>query len=183
MGGSFNPAHEGHRHIALAALRMLDLHEVWWIVTPRNPLKAAAGLVDFGARLAHAGKIAAHARIIVTGFEASRPTAYTYETVVYLRQRFPRTHFIWIGGGDILAGFHRWKHWRCLFALLPIAIFDRPGCRYAALAAPAAERFKYAKISNPNAALALAHPPAWAYFTIPAKDISSTQIRHDADGK
>jgi nicotinate-nucleotide adenylyltransferase len=181
MGGSFNPAHEGHRHIAVAALQRLGLHQVWWIVTPGNPLKSRAGLASFGDRMAQARKIAAHPRIIVTGFEAGLPTPYSADTICFLRRRFPRTHFAWIGGGDILTQFHRWKHWRKICAMLPIAIFDRPDCRFAALAAPAAVHFGAARISPAKTSLlAAAAPPAWGYFTLPTMDISSTAIRQGA---
>ena len=141
LGGSFNPAHDGHLHVTLAALKRLRLDQVWWLVTPGNPLKRARTLPPLADRLRQARGIARHARVRVTGFEAALPDSYTVTALLHLRRRFPGTRFVWLMGADNLAGFHRWKLWPRILALTPVAVIDRPGFRYAARAAPAARRF------------------------------------------
>src|SRR5688572_16504017 len=115
LGGSFNPPHEGHRHISLAALSRLRLNKLWWLVTPGNPLKSAARQPDLADRLSLAAELASHPAIEVTGFEAALPTPYAIDTLHFLRRRFPGVHFVWIMGGDNLAQFHRWRDWAGLF--------------------------------------------------------------------
>ena len=127
LGGSFNPAHRGHRRVSLAAARALALDEVWWLVSPGNPLKAAAGMADYEARLGSARRIARHSLIKVSDFERRAGTRYTVDTVAALRQRFPHHRFIWLMGEDTVAQFHQWKDWRRLAATLPIAVISRPG--------------------------------------------------------
>jgi nicotinate-nucleotide adenylyltransferase len=127
LGGSFNPAHRGHRRISLAALDALGLDEVWWLVSPGNPLKPAHGMAPFAARLASAKRIARRAPIRVSHFEAQAGTRYTVDTVAKLKRRYPGTRFIWLMGGDTVAEFHRWKRWRDLARSVPIAVIARPG--------------------------------------------------------
>src|SRR5262245_42469128 len=127
MGGSFNPAHEGHRHISLAAIERLCIDRLWWIVTPGNPLQAKGELAEFPQRIAKARVVAAHPRIEVTGFEAELGGAFTANTLAFLCRRFPDVSFVWVMGGDNLVQIHRWHHWRDIFALMPIAVMDRPG--------------------------------------------------------
>jgi len=178
LGGSFNPPHLGHRHIAETALRRLALDKVWLIVTPGNPIKAHDDLAALSARLNAAGEMLRHPRIAVTGFEAALPTAYTARTLAFLQQRFPGVHFVWIMGGDNLASFHRWQEWQDIMQRMPLAVLDRPGYRFRAMAAPAAIAYQRARIDETQAsALALTRPPAWTYLTIPLVNISSTELR------
>jgi nicotinate-nucleotide adenylyltransferase len=180
LGGSFNPPHDGHRHISLAAMARLRLDRLWWLVTPANPLKSAAHLPSLAERLPLAAECAAHPAIEVTGFEAALPTAYAIDTVHFLKRRFPGVHFVWIMGGDNLAQFHRWRDWAGLFAALPILVLDRPGARLGALASPAARRFAGARLPESAApGLPLSAPPAWIYLTLPLCDASSTAIRRE----
>ncbi len=137
LGGSFNPAHDGHRHISVEALRRLGLDEVWWLVSPLNPLKAADGMAPLAARLASAKHIANHRRIHVTDLEIRLETRFAVDTVAALQRRYPEVRFIWLMGADNLAQFHRWSRWRRLAARVPIAVFARPGYMGAALTAPA----------------------------------------------
>lgn len=184
LGGSFNPPHEGHRHISLAAMARLRLDRLWWLVTPGNPLKSAAQLPNLAERMSLAVECAAHPAIEVTGFEAALPTAYAIDTVHFLRRRFPGVHFVWIMGGDNLAQFHRWRDWTGLFAALPILVLDRPGARLTALASPAARRFANARLPESAApSLALSGTPAWIYLTLPLCDASSTTIRGEIGGR
>jgi nicotinate-nucleotide adenylyltransferase len=183
LGGSFNPAHEGHRHISLAALERLGIDRLWWVVTPGNPMKSKSELADFSERLARARAVADHPRIDVTGFEAALPVPYTASTLAFLRRRFPAVHFVWVMGGDNLAQIHRWHRWREIFQLMPVAVMDRPGARAKAIASPAATRFAGARLTEANArALPLAAPPAWAYLTIPLSAASSTKLRKAGKG-
>lgn len=137
LGGSFNPAHRGHRAISLAALDQLGLDDVWWLVSPGNPLKSAAGMAPLDARVAKARTMARRSRIRPTAIEAQLHTRYTIDTVRALVRRFPKRQFVWIMGADIIGEFHRWRDWRRLAALVPIAVVVRPGYRGLVGASPA----------------------------------------------
>jgi nicotinate-nucleotide adenylyltransferase len=111
LGGSFNPAHDGHRHVAEQVRRALRLDEVWLLVSPGNPLKPRAGMAPFAARLASARAVADGRRIIATGIEAALRTTYTIVTLAALRRRFPRTRFVFVIGADNLVQLPRWQRW------------------------------------------------------------------------
>jgi nicotinate-nucleotide adenylyltransferase len=127
LGGSFNPAHRGHRGISLQALRALGLDEVWWLVSPGNPLKDPKGLASFESRYRSALAAARIAPIRVTGIEREFGTRYTVDTLRALCRRFPQHRFVWLMGADNLAQFHRWREWREIARLVPIAVVTRPG--------------------------------------------------------
>ncbi|MEN9932095.1 MAG: hypothetical protein RIS17_668 [Pseudomonadota bacterium] len=127
LGGSFNPAHAAHRHISLVAMRQLRLDQVWWLVSPLNPLKSAAGMAALPARVARAQRQARHPRIRVSAIEEQLGTRFAVDTVAALKARYPQHHFVWIGGGDIVAELHRWRHWRRFLRQIPLAIVPRPG--------------------------------------------------------
>lgn len=138
LGGSFNPAHGGHRAISLAALAALGLDEVWWLVSPGNPLKDGSGdMAPFPVRFASAARMARHAPIRVSAVERRLGTRYSVDTVARLVRMYPKTRFVWLMGADNLAQFDRWKGWRGLAREVPIAVVARPGYDRAALAAPA----------------------------------------------
>ena len=138
LGGSFNPAHGGHRHISSEALRVLRLDEVWWLVSPGNPLKEGAkDMAPFERRFASAQRAARHARIRVSDFERAEGSRYTIETVRKLKRRNPRHRFIWLLGSDTLPNFHLWRDWRGLAREVPIAVIRRPGYDFTAHAARA----------------------------------------------
>ncbi|MET3825206.1 MULTISPECIES: nicotinate-nucleotide adenylyltransferase [Sphingomonas] len=138
LGGSFNPAHGGHRAISLAALDALGLDEVWWLVSPGNPLKdSRRDMAPFAARVASATKMARRAPIRVSAIEQRLGTRYTVDTVTRLRRLYPRKRFIWLMGADNLAQFDQWKGWRTIAREVPIAVIARPGYDSDALAAPA----------------------------------------------
>jgi nicotinate-nucleotide adenylyltransferase len=128
LGGSFNPAHRGHRHISLEAMRALGLDEVWWLVSPGNPLKEGAkDMAPFEARFASAECMARGARIRVSDFEARAETRFTVDTVRRLKRLYPQHHFIWLLGSDTLPNFHKWRDYRGLAREVPIAVIRRPG--------------------------------------------------------
>ena len=138
LGGSFNPAHRAHRRVTLAAIRALELDEVWWLVSPGNPLKAGAiDMAPLAARLASARAMARRAPIRATAIEARLGTRYTVDTIAALQRRYPRNHFVWLMGADNLAQFHRWRDWRGIARAIPIAVVARPGYDGFALAGPA----------------------------------------------
>ena len=127
LGGSFNPAHDAHRAISLFALNALGLDEVWWLVSPGNPLKPAAGMAPLSARIARARDTARRAPIRATAIEAELDTRYTVDTLRALVRRYPRHRFIWLMGEDNLEQFGRWKDWRGMARIMPIAVVARPG--------------------------------------------------------
>ena len=133
VGGSFNPAHAGHRGVSLAALDALGLDDLWWLVTPGNPLKTSQDMAPLAVRLASARAKVRRSRIIVTDIESRLGTRYAIDTVRALVRRHPKRRFIWIVGADIIDEFHRWHDWRRLARLIPIAVMVRPG--YAGLVA------------------------------------------------
>ena len=138
LGGSFNPAHSGHRAISLAAMRALDLDEIWWLVSPGNPLKTGAtDMAPLAIRLKSARAMARRAPILATDIEARLGTRYTIDTLRKLVRLYPRNRFIWLMGGDNLAQFHRWRAWREIARTMPIAVIARPGYEHAAHAGPA----------------------------------------------
>ena len=177
-GGSFNPAHLGHRHVTLTALRRLGLDRVWWLVTPGNPLKDHGILAPLAERCAAARLVADHPRIAVTGFEAAIGARYTRQTIRYLTAHRPGVRFVWIMGADSLASFHRWQGFREIAGLVPVAVVDRPGHTLTAPGARAARLLAAARIPE-EAALSLPgrRPPAWIYLHGPRSPLSSTGIR------
>ena len=137
LGGSFNPAHGAHRRITLFARAALDLDEVWWLVSPGNPLKPAKGMAPLPCRFASARREARRAPIRASALERELGTRYTAETLKKLRRRWPRRRFVWLMGADNLAQLHRWKDWRNLARSMPIAVVARPGYDAVAIASPA----------------------------------------------
>ena len=185
MGGSFNPAHGGHLHVSRLALRALDLDEVWWLVSPQNPLKPASGMAPFADRLRRAPAVAAADRQIrVTGIEARLGSTYTADTLRALRRRFPRARFVWLMGSDNLVQIPHWQHWSDIFRAVPVAVFARPGTSLKALAGMAAQRFARARVPRHGVRrLASLPPPAWAFFHTRLDPRSATDIRAGSQPK
>ena len=178
LGGSFNPAHDGHRDISLAALAYLDLDEVWWLVSPQNPLKPVKGMASFEERLKSAEAVADHPRIKVTGIEATLGTQYTADTLRMLVTRFPSYRFVWLMGADNLAQIASWRDWTRIFHLTPIAVFDRPTYTIKALTSLAARRFRRSRRREAALKTLAATPaPAWVFVHHRLNPISATQIR------
>lgn len=178
LGGSFNPAHAGHLHISKQALKRLALDEIWWLVSPHNPLKNASDLADYATRLASAAFTARHPRIRVLDVEETHHLRYTIDTVCHLQTQHPKHRFIWLMGADNLAHFHRWKCWQEIAARIPIAILDRAPYALRALHGRFAARFAPARIIPANAhTLADMPAPAWVFLTIPRHPLSATALR------
>ena len=178
LGGSFNPAHAGHRHIAERALRALRLDQVWLLVSPGNPLKPRAGMAPFAERLATARRIADGRRILATEIEARLGTRYTVDTLERLRTRFPRARFVLLVGADNLTQLPRWKRWRKIAAATPIAVLPRPGETRRALSGQAAQALARHR-RRPAALLAAVAEGHRPWCLVPAREhpASATAIR------
>ena len=182
LGGSFNPAHRGHRRISLQAMRLLGLDEVWWLVSPGNPLKAGdPDMAPFAARLRSARQAARRARIRPSDFEVREGTLYTVDTVRKLKARFPRHRFIWLMGADSLPNFHNWRDWRGLVREVPIAVVPRPGYDPAAHAARAMGWLRrFVRPSRQAKQWTEWSAPAILFLRLPQDTTSATSIRvHD----
>ena len=179
LGGSFNPAHRGHRHISLQAMRALGLDEVWWLVSPGNPLKAGAkDMAPFEARLASAKQMARGARIRASDFESEEGTRFTIDTIRRLKERFPKDRFIWLLGSDTLPNFHKWRDWRGLAAEVPIAVIHRPGYDSAAHAARAMGWLRrFVHPSSQAGQWTQWSAPAIIFLRLPPDATSATAIR------
>jgi len=181
FGGSFNPAHEGHAHVAETALRRLDLDRVIWLVTPQNPLKSSRGLTPVADRAADAGRQARGPSMVVSDVETRLNARYTVDTVRLLKARYPGVRFVWIMGADSLAGFHKWRGWARIMRELPVAVIARPGATLSSRLAPAAQRFAAARRSSGDArGLPFRTPPAWLYLRAPLNAASSSALRRAA---
>lgn len=151
---------------------------MWWLVSPQNPLKARAGMLPFPRRLAAARRFVDDPRIEVTGLEARLGTRYTCDTLIRLRQRAPRAHFVWLMGADNMATIHRWHRWPEIFATVPVAVFDRAPYSFSCLASRAAIRFRASRLDQHKAmTLATRQPPVWTYIMGPRHPASATAIR------
>lgn len=178
LGGSFNPAHRGHRRISLAAMAALGLDEIWWLVSPGNPLKPAKGMAPFEARLESARAQARGARIKVSDFEAKAGTRYTVDTVAALKRRYPDIQFIWLMGADTVAQFHHWRRWRALAAMVPIAVIHRPGYDGAARAAAAMGWLRwFVRPSSQAKHWTEWSAPAILFLRLPPDPTSATRLR------
>ena len=151
FGGSFNPAHEGHRHVAETALGRLQLDRIIWLVSPQNPLKSAFGTASLAERMASARRVAGRdRRMIVSDAETRMGSVYTVDVLNRLRGRFPAVRFVWIMGGDNLASFHRWRGWTDIARTTPIAVVARPDALLQSRVAPAAQRYAAARRPSSN---------------------------------
>ncbi len=181
LGGSFNPAHAGHLHVANVALRRLRLHQVWLLASPGNPLKPNRGMAPLAARLASARGIADGRRIVATGIEAALRTRYTFDTLRKLRRRFPRVRFVWIMGADNLVQLPRWQRWLGITRTMPLAVMPRPTYNQRALAGQVAHRLRRNLLpARAGPALAGHGAPAWTFLPSRQTPISATALRAGA---
>lgn len=179
LGGSFNPPHEGHRHLSRQAAAHLGLHEVWWLVAPQNPLKPTQGMAPLPTRLADARSAASGLDSVrVTDIEARLGTRYTIDTVRALKRLYPLARFVWVIGADNFIQLPRWRAWKALMAAVPIAVFDRPTYASRALDGAAAGQFAASRM-DPRLGRHLAdrRAPAWAFFRTALDPSSSTALR------
>ncbi len=178
FGGTFDPPHEAHFAACLLAMKRLRLDQVWWLVTPGNPLKDTRGLAPLADRIAAARALAGHPRIVVTGLEAAVGVRYTYDMIRYLTDHCPGVRFVWIMGADNLRSVHRWQRWRDIAERVPIAVVDRAGPSLYATAGPAGHALGAARLPE-SAAMSLPsrRPPAWVLLHGLKSPLSSTALR------
>ena len=178
LGGSFNPAHAGHRHVAELVRRRLRLDQVWLLVSPGNVLKPRAGMAPFAERLGGARALADGRRIVASGVERALGTRYSIDTMRRLRTRFPRVRFVWVVGADILEQLPRWRHWKKFVGLVPILVMPRPSYNLRALSGQAARRLRSARLPACAApCLAGAAAPAWVFLPASQHPASASAIR------
>nr|WP_082910014.1 nicotinate-nucleotide adenylyltransferase [Sinorhizobium glycinis] len=183
FGGSFNPPHDGHVLVAETALRKLGLDQLWWMVTPGNPLKDRNNLAPLAERIAMSGKIAGNPRIKITAFEQALGQSFTARTLEFIRARNRGVRFVWVMGADNLRNFHRWQNWRRIVGTFPVAVIDRPGSTLAYLSSPMARTFSHARVDEDRAlTLAFRRPPAWTFIHGPRSPLSSTALRSAKSG-
>jgi nicotinate-nucleotide adenylyltransferase len=177
FGGSFNPAHEGHAHVAETALKQLGLKKIWWLVTPQNPLKDSRETAPLAERMASAKKHAHGGAMVVSDIEQRWGTRFSYDLIRKLRARYPGVHFVWVLGTDNLTNFHRWRRWADIMRALPVAFVPRPGAMARARFSVMARRFAGARRMNAKGALAFAKAPCWTILSGPLDPHSSTALR------
>ncbi|SHG89969.1 nicotinate-nucleotide adenylyltransferase [Marivita hallyeonensis] len=179
LGGSFDPAHDGHVHLTKTALTRFGLDRVIWLVSPGNPLKAK-GPAPLSTRVTHARDIMQDPRVLVSDFEAQVGTRYTAATLDVLLSAYPGVRFVWLMGADNLQQFHRWDRWEDILNAVPLGVLARPGWRQSALHSRAARQYRACRI-HAQAARLLAHssPPSWCFVNMPMTPVSSTQIREN----
>ena len=178
FGGSFDPAHDGHAHVAETARQRLRLDRVIWLVSPQNPLKRGRQPAPLAARMASARRHARGPAMIVSDAESRIGSVYTLDTVRVLKARFPRVRFVWVMGADNLASFQRWRGWADILRSLPVAVVARPGALARSGFTPMARRFARARVPSRQASrLPYATPPAWCYLNARLNPASSTALR------
>ena len=181
LGGSFDPPHAGHVHITLEALKRFELDEVWWLVSPGNPLKAQ-GPAPMARRMAAARDIMDHPQVKISDFEARSGTQATADTLAALIVQYPAEQFVWLMGADNLAQLHRWQRWQWIMDAVPVGVLARPGMQDAARASPAAKHYEKYRLPEREAAqLAHKQPPAWCFVNLPMVNMSSSAIRDRGD--
>ncbi|MDC1380128.1 nicotinate-nucleotide adenylyltransferase [Octadecabacter sp.] len=177
LGGSFDPAHDGHVHITKAALERFGLDRVWWLVSPANPLKTR-GPAPIGERMAAAKSVMQHPRVTVTDIEEQLGTRYTAQTIAALQTAYPGVHFVWLMGADNLAQFHRWQAWREIMERVPVGVLARPGDRISARMSKTARLYRaHRLIGLASQLLGRAEAPMWSFVNLPMSQSSSTAIR------
>lgn len=177
LGGSFDPAHTGHVHITKTALKRFDLDQVWWLVSPGNPLKDR-GPAPLLRRLAAARLVMQHPRVRVTDLEAQIGTRFTAETLQEITGLYPGVRFVWLMGADNLASFHHWQRWQDIAMQMPIGVIARPEHRVAARTSPAARRFRPFRLpGRASVTLPEQTAPAWCFVNAPMRGESSTDLR------
>lgn len=177
FGGSFDPPHSGHLHVSLEALKRCRLDQVWWLVSPGNPLKHDSP-APIAERLEAASRCARHPRLLVSDIELELGTRFTSETLNALKSVYPGVRFVWVMGADNLAGFHLWNDWHWILENFPVAVLGRPNQKLGAVKSVAARTYRQFRLAPTDAGtLALSVPPCWTLLDGPTLNISSSGIR------
>lgn len=181
LGGSFDPPHQGHVHISREALRRFGLDQVWWLVSPGNPLKAR-GPAPLADRMAACRAMLDHPRMFVSDFEAQAGTRFTAESLCVLQRARPKVRFVWLMGADNLAQLDQWQDWRDIVERVPLGVLARPGQRISARVSKAARVYRFARLKGAKSRLlGQADAPAWCFVNVPMRGISSTELREAGD--
>ncbi len=175
LGGSFNPAHDGHKYIAESALKIIGLNAVWLMVSPGNPLKPSNDMAPFEDRYASAQIQASHPQVFACDIEVKMGTCRTLDSVKSLQKAMPETKFVWLMGADNMQQFDKWFGWQEIVACIPIAIFDRPTYAKGALNSRFADDYADNRVDSEE--LTGKASPAWCFVQIPLHHASATQIR------
>ncbi len=184
LGGTFDPAHEGHLHLSREALKRLALDQVWWLVSPGNPLKKINALPPAEERVAAAERVASHPRIQVSNIEEQLGTRYTVDTLAALQRAAPAVRFVWLMGADNMAQLPQWKSWETIMESVPVAVFDRPGYSLKALNGVAARKFARARLPEERASVVVdTEPPAWVFLPIARHAATATAIRQEQNSE
>jgi|TARA_B110000438_G_scaffold274166_1_gene294153 nicotinate-nucleotide adenylyltransferase len=177
LGGSFDPPHKGHLYISLEAKKLLKLNEVWWLVTPQNPLKISEP-TTYKERIKNCCKITRGHPIKITEIEKKIESSYSYQSINFIQNHYKNIKFFWLMGADNLVNFHRWQHWEIIFKDISIVVFKRYGYNNQALNSKAAKKFtQFQKIINPIDKMNFSHLPSWTWINNREVKISSTEIR------
>lgn len=177
LGGSFDPAHEGHAHITREALKRFGLDRVWWLVSPGNPLKSR-GPAPLDQRMRRAKSVMQHPKVEVTDIERHLGTRYTAQTLRKLRAMYPQVRFVWLMGADNMASLHHWQDWRGIMETIPVGVLARPGQRISARMSRAAALYAPYRIPGRfGQLLGRSEAPAWCFVNVPMDTTSSTAIR------
>ncbi|WP_455478668.1 nicotinate-nucleotide adenylyltransferase [Bartonella sp. B10] len=178
FGGSFNPPHAGHLLVAKIAIRCLRLDQLWWMVTPGNPLKNCTQLLSLDERMQLSSELIDHPKIRVTGFECAIGSTVSVDTISYILTRCRGVHFVWVIGADSFATIHHWYRWRDIVLMLPIAVIDRPSVGMSAFSFPMAHRYRNFRLDERESIrLPFMKPPAWTYLHGLLSFQSSTDLR------
>ncbi len=177
LGGSFDPAHEGHVHITREAMKRFALDRVWWLVSPGNPLKSR-GPAPLDRRIAAARAVMQHPRVDITALERDLGTSFTADTIARLQTCYPGVRLVWLMGADNLASFHHWENWQWILGNVPLGVLARPRQRISARRSPAAELFRDYRLSGRKSRLLATGPaPRWCFVNVPMRAVSSSAIR------
>ena len=177
FGGSFNPAHSGHAHVAETARLRLGLDRVVWLVSPQNPLKSSEETAPLDSRIKMIAPFVARGDQ-VSDFESRIKARYTLDTIKALKARFKGVHFVWIMGADSLENFHKWRGWLQIAHMVPIAIISRPGALLKSRTSPMTRRLANFRMPSRQASIICRQkPPLWVYLTAPLNAQSSTRLR------
>lgn len=177
LGGSFDPPHEGHAHLTREALKRFGLDQVWWMVSPGNPLKehGPAPLVD---RIAASQQVMQHPKVKITGVEAELGSPFTAQTIRSLQRLYPDVRFVWLMGADNMVQLNRWQDWQQIMQSVPVGVIARAGQRLGARRSVAARMYRGSRLVGRSVhALGQANAPAWAYVNVPLVKLSSSEIR------
>ncbi len=181
LGGSFDPPHAGHVHISREAMRRFGLDQVWWLVSPGNPLKAR-GPAPLEERMAACQSILDHPRMHACDFEAQAGTRYTAETLAALQAARRGVRFVWLMGADNLAQFDQWKGWEDILHRVPVGILARPRQRISARMSKAARVYAPSRLKGRHShLLGRLDAPVWCFVNVPMRHISSTELRNAGD--